>query len=430
MKRSLSLIIVVLALASCRPRPPQPPQPPLPPQPETRGVTVRIENSGGDAIDADVTINSAPIRVHEQGRLEDIADCPVPLTITATEPGYRDATLTFDGTQCGETFVLVTMQRATPPRITARDALRRGYRGHFGDLFDRDGRLIYTSNLPTLYWRDRDRFREWMATLAPTSTFVVVNVPDSDTGTTYNGPGVPAKNVYQSVDLWSRLDEYVQVLNAILETPCADGFGCVPVVFMDDGGRDPLPRVRERYPRFKAAIEAAGLQDYIIGVPTGFEPVIGDYRSVDVSDVLVFAHDQMPWLTIGYHGSVNRLVGSSNPVEPSDPWQGGESIFYKDHGGQFVAVAFYQAPPESIDDPFCDVERDDCWRNRWHDYVVRIGGGVNGWRVLPLVLMETMVFYAIRDQATTQQAIDVATGAKQICDAARVACGYGNGLPQ
>lgn len=452
MTRLLSTVLVVF-LAACLP-----PKPPTPARPTARPFAVALADEGGHPLSGRVQIVAGTFTATvsatnpADGRVEwgNVPNCPNvvdAVVVTASVDGYTaqpyppatgDGRYGLPQAACADTPTDIYTARIVfvkntppppvkPPRVTDRAKLL-DIRAHFGDLFDAQGRLIYTANLPSLYYRDRATFNDWMRRLAATSTHIVLNIPDSDTATTYNGPGVPPKNVYIQVDLWTRLDQYAEVLDAVLSTRCATGNGCIPTVFMDDGGRDPLPRLRLRWPRFASTLRAAGLLPHIIGV-LAFEPVVGDYSSLDVSQALLLAHQLMPEMALGYHGSPGRLVGSSNPLEPSDPWQGGERVFYETNGGQFINVALYQAPPDSADAPFCDVEADACWRNRWRDYVVRIGGGLNGWRQMPIALLESVVYRTIRDQATSAQARDVARGAQQVCQAANVACGYGNGLP-
>lgn len=290
--------------------------------------------------------------------------------------------------------------------------------------------VIYTSVLPTVYAREPARFAVWMRVLRDAgATHIFVNVPDG--GPSYNG-------VWQQPDLWHDLSTYVEFLNAVLDTPSASGKGFVPIPFMDDGGPDPMPRLRERWPRYVGALTAAGLIDQVPGI-LAFEPVVGDWSSREVSEAILLARGLSDRLMVGYHGSPTRLVGSSNPVQVDDPWQGGESTFYTSHGGEFFRFAAYQTPHgRDLYDFSCSAaDGASCWLDRWNDYVLRIGGGYHGWRRMPLTLMETVAYEYIRGQATSEDARRVADRGKTVCDApfatdwmgGRILCGYGNGLP-
>jgi hypothetical protein len=199
-----------------------------------------------------------------------------------------------------------------------------------------------------------------------------------------------------------------------------------------------------------------GLDPYVIVIPAGWEPVVGDYTSAEVSYALTHWHAARPNSIIGYHGSPARLVGSSNcdprtqqhctPYDPEDlskggyesddPWKGGESIFYKQDGGEYIQIALYQTPHGASLYRACSETQDDCWLNRFDDYVTRIGGGLNGWRVLKLVLYETCAYEFFHrypdDQGQPVEAAQcraLAQRGQQLAAKRGVAIGFGNGLP-
>lgn len=211
--------------------------------------------------------------------------------------------------------------------------------------------------------------------------------------------------------------------------------GMVPVVFLDGGGPDPRPRLDAFYPVMQEA--GAGLWASMLIVPCGWEPVVGAWRSSDVSYALKAWHALVPESIIGYHGSPNRLVGSSNPIEPDDPWQGGEADFYYTHGGEFINIALFQTEhghdlyakdrcPNAAQ-PFG--HEDACVLNRWEDYVARIGTGYHGWRKLQIVQFETVAYEYFRGWATSEQAREVATKLKTVTDKWGIESLWGNGEP-
>lgn len=283
-----------------------------------------------------------------------------------------------------------------------------------------DKSIIYTPVTTTVYVRERPRFDRWVDVLrGDGSTHILLNVPDGDPS--YG-------NVWQQPDLWHDLTTYRRVLETLLDA------GLAPMIWLDHGGSDPLPRIRERWPRFADAMR--GLEPYIVGI-IACEPVVGDWTSYEVSEALKLLKRLMPTMAIGYHGSPERLVGSSNPVQSDDPWQGAEAEFYTTHGGEHIDIAFYQTAHgrslyescghHTVDD--FDNGRCTCAMNRWADYVRRIGGGYHGWRVLPLCGLETVTYEFIRWQTTSAQARDVATRMTQVADLFGVTVGCGNGPP-
>ncbi len=185
---------------------------------------------------------------------------------------------------------------------------------------------------------------------------------------------------------------------------------------------------------------------------------------------------------MAWHGSPTRWVGSSNPGEPDDPWRrwswpvrdangdltyyiddkgnrqvvyatgdrigndaeidkaehpddlgkwgGAEAEFYKMAGGEFIDLVLYQAQADSIDAPNCDPAQEDCWLNRWADGVLRVGGGLNGWRVIPLCLAEGPAYSFIRGRSTPEQARAWAKAGGDYAKELGVTVSYMNGLPK
>jgi len=213
----------------------------------------------------------------------------------------------------------------------------------------------------------------------------------------------------------------------ILRTPGPNGKGMVPVIFTDGGPGNPKPRLQTLFPVLSQALD--GLDDSVLVIPAGWEPVMGDFTSAEVSWALETWHEYRPRSVVGFHGSPGRLVGSGDAGQPGDPWRGSTSAFYTSHGGQFVDIALYQLPHGREIYRDCDERRDDCYLNRWEYYVARIGAGLDGWRALPIVAFETTAYEFFRGQSTEAQAREVATRMKRVCDKWKVSCGWGNGFP-
>jgi hypothetical protein len=243
-------------------------------------------------------------------------------------------------------------------------------------------------------------------------------------------PGVEWANP----DFWSDLPRLRAFIERVLDTPSADGRGFRPILFV---GGDTFAESRfDRWHELAAALE--GLHQHLI-VLVAWEPVIGGWRTAEVSNAMRRLHDLFPRAKMAGHGSPTRWVSSSNPIEPDDPWQGEESAFFKKHGGEFLDTWFYQTPHgrdiytactcPSPGGPQDFAHREDCWLNRFEDGVARLGAGYHGWRVMKIILYETVAYEAFRGQATPEQARDVATAARRVADRWGVQLGYGNGLP-
>ena len=308
-------------------------------------------------------------------------------------------------------------------RPTRADVLN--YRGHLCNQYDALGKVIWTPALPGCPSGVR---KDWLSRIAGEGGS---HVPfgSFEPGETYPGIG------YINPD-WTNDPAAIRgLMLEILDTPTQYGHGLIPTVFLDGGGDNPRPKLDKFYPVMKEA--GADLWDSILTVPCGWEPVVGAWRSSDVSYGLEKWHDMVPEAIIGYHGSPERLVGSSNPLEEDDPWQGGESIFYTEHGGQHINLPMYQTPHgRELYEP-CTCPRanepfgheDDCPLNRYEDYVSRIIAGFHGWKMLPFALWETIAYEFFRYQVGPEQAGIVARRFKQVPDKWNVVTGYGNGLP-
>ncbi len=300
-----------------------------------------------------------------------------------------------------------------PSRVEVLD-----YRGHLADLRDADGRVIWTPALPGASPEVR---RHWLARIALAGGTHVPIGPFTP-GPAYPGVAWPNPD-------WTHDAAAIRALVLeILSTPTPVGHGLVPVVFLDGGDGDPIPRLQQFYPVAVDALD--GLWDSVLTVPAGWEPVVGAWRSAEVSWALEHWHALAPQALIAYHGSPGRLVGSSNPIEPDDPWQGGEADFYTSHGGQYINIALYQTQHGDIyrDCDYRD-ESGACWLNRWWDYVLRLGTGYHGWRVVPIVAFETCAYEYFRGQVSEQQCREVATRMKRVTDDLGIEALWGNGAP-
>lgn len=419
MKR-LATITLALVLAGCGVL-----RPPTLPSPSTYGTTVRVTD------DAEALLAGVAIEIRGGGEIFMIAertDHVGGLPVDGLRQSGLEACGVKDGHEpaCapivrGQTETRIVLKRVPPPapkeleRVSGAALL--DVAGNFCNLFDSFGRIVYTPALPGA---PDDVYAEWMQLQREAgSTHVFVGPFDG-------GPAYPGV-AWSNPDLLTDPSQLRAFILKLLSTPSANGKGFVPVLFLDGGGRNPRPRIEQHWPRIADAL--ADLQEFLIVVPA-WEPVVGDWTSAELSFALQRLAAYFPRSQIGWHGSPTRWVGSSNPIEPDDPWQGGESEFYKKHGGQFVTVAFYQTPHGIEHWRDCNEDTDDnCWLNRWQDGVRRLGAAFNGWRRMKVVLYETVAFEAFRKQTTSRQARETATLGQRICRKWNVDCGYGNGLP-
>lgn len=325
-------------------------------------------------------------------------------------------------------FSLKSTAASRPTRAQVLD-----YKGCLGTLRDSAGRAVWTPALPGAPDAVRD---EWLWLLKAAGC---THIPIGPFGP---GPSYPGIVSWDNPD-WRNDAAAIRGLVTLLLDR-----GFVPVVFTDGGPRDPKPRLRALFPVLSSALD--GIDGSVIVAPAGWEPVVGDFTSAEVSWALETWHALRPNSIIAYHGSPGRLVGSSNcnprepgctPVDPNDldrggyesddPWRGGESEFYKTHGGQYIQVALYQTPHgrELYEPCNPDDESGACWANRWQDYVERIGAGKNGWRVLKIVLFEVATYETTRGQRSAVEAmVPVRLGAA-VCQKLAVQCGFGDGAP-
>lgn len=409
-------LLAAVLVASCRPTP-APPQPPPTDEPTTRALAVLVTRQ-----DTGAPIGGATFRLGEHLGQTDVTGyglvgaltVPARVVVRVEHPDFYPYEGQYD-IAAGSPDLPIALSPRPPPLPGRADVLR--YRGLLANLRDSAGRVVWTPALPGAPLDVQD---EWLRLLSSAGA-THVPIGPFDPGPTY--PGVAWANPD-----WRNDASAIRLLVLkILQTPGLDGIGLRPVVFLDSGGRSPRTRLTSFMAVAVQALE--GLWESVLVVPTGWEPVVGDWPSVDVSWALTRWHAYAPQSIIGYHGSPARLVGSSNPVEPDDPWQGAESDFFKTHGGQYIQIALYQTPHGRELYEECSPEADACWLNRWSDYVARIGGGLNGWRRIPLVLWETCAYEFFRGQVSDAQCREVAARGERVFRQWGVTPAYGNGWP-
>lgn len=195
--------------------------------------------------------------------------------------------------------------------------------------------------------------------------------------------------------------------------------GYAPVIFLSDVPSDPILETVQ-------ALKDRGLLPYVICVPA-WEPIpTGEWTSRQLSDILIgMKAIGGADITIGVHLQPGRWSMSSNPPEADDPWHGSESGCWKSHGGEFVDLFLYQ-----FEHGFTNTTAPD-WQNRWRDGVPRMGNGMNGWRIMPIVAYETVLYDSYRGHCNEARARQIAGEARDLAKAefGVTVSGYGNGTP-
>jgi hypothetical protein len=311
-------------------------------------------------------------------------------------------------------------------------------RGNFCNLYDSSGMPIFTHALPGA---PPEKFAEWMRLQVEAgSTHLIFGCLRG--GDPYDLRDGTRLYPWDNPNYWNDLPAFRKFVERLLDYPSASGAGFTPVILIGDG-----PSMMPEWPRLADALE--GLDERLV-MAIDYEPVIGDWRSSEVSKGLRLLRKLFPKAVILHHFSPERWVSSSNPEEPDDPWHGGEGAFGHEHGGEVIDIVAYQLPHgDGIYKPCtCDLSKSPtaplfghhpwfkedpewCWLNRFEDGVARYGQGYHGWRRIPVCLMETVAYEtARRRKGVSADARRIATdGRDKVAALWGVTITYGNGLP-
>lgn len=302
------------------------------------------------------------------------------------------------------------------PRPTHADVVF--VQANFCNLSDSKGRPMFDPFLLSLPPEEREDWYRIHRDNGSTHLYIAPNVHYDEYTNRYGIP--PSETLHDPAAFRAYVEE-------VLSHPSATGRGFVPIIFMDEGGAHPRSRIDTYWAPLLEALR--DVLPYCI-IVAGWELVkASEWTSADLSyglkAIQAIGVDHHWW-----HGSQGRACGSSNPVEPDDPWQGGEKDFWYTHGGEDLEGMLYQSytvrDGETLD---CDPASDDCWINRWLDVIPRLSLGMNGWRVVHLCLAEGPAYYFTRGQCSSATAREWATIGKRHADALGARVGFGNGLP-
>jgi len=276
--------------------------------------------------------------------------------------------------------------------------------GDYGSVVDSDGWALFSVFWATLLYNRDPKAEEWARLWKERGYSHIALSP------VYGYPGSPIAGMSFTVGAFIELVTYT--LNS----------GFAPVLFLSD-----VPEQGAMVISIIEALKARGLLPYVICVPA-WEPIPTDYyTSKQLSDLLIAMHDAGgDEIVIGVHLQPGRWAMSSNPLEPDDPWQGAEAGCWKSDGGEHVDVFLVQ-----FEHGFTQTTAPD-WQNRYSDGVPRMGYGMNGWRVIPICVFETVLYDSYRNQCDEARAREIAAEAEAIAVhnfERPVVVTYGNGAP-
>ena len=332
-----------------------------------------------------------------------VAKAPVQVTVAVSAAGYLDYSGVYTFWAQNQD-VQIALQLTSAPRRPA-PAL---HHGNFCNLWDAKGRIMFDPYIAALSAEDR---ADWYARHRQAGSTHLVLSPSC----AYNPEPWPGANF----DWLDQPERFAALVREVLATPAADGLGFMPVIILDSGD----PGFRERMQTSWRPIRAAiGVDAADCRVVPGWELVkASTVTSKEYSDALQFLR-ALDWPHIWAHLSVERAACSSNPLEPDDPWQGGESACWKSHGGEFVEGLLYQA---TVNGP-----TDLAWLDRWEsDVLPRLCGGLNGWRIMQTVFFEGPAYRCYRGQMTSADAAWIAAQAQAAATRQGFVVGLGNGIP-
>lgn len=340
-----------------------------------------------------------------------------------------------------------------PVPLPLRDATREEvlrYRGHLADIRDSKGRVIWT---PSLHGVPSDIRAEWLriyvsqgATHIPIGPF--------DAGEAYPGAGFD-----DAPDLNDDPAAVRALLDEIRSVRTVRGHGLIPAIFVDGGGKHPVPRLARSMPTIAKAIE--GIESQVIILPCGWEPHAQTAR--DQWDAIQRWMPLHRGSVLAWHGWPGRSNGASNdPFNPSnnDPWLGDPDPVtgarYGD-GAQFWATTpfdmfFYQLePPGTMAEAECGVVAppgegvypEGCWLDNLIHSMGRVGGigridtgpGKGGvidgppWTRKVFVLFETTTWFEFRGWAEPGVTQRVNDRAYQLARYYGIEIGFGTGFP-
>lgn len=437
----VGVLVSMALLAACRPTPPSPP-----PMREARAFAVLVEDAATRQPIAGAAVQVCASRgeTRHDGYGPVTVEVPSTCLVRVERAGYDPFETSLALTQSTPDLP-VRLTAQLPPRPDRAAVLR--YRGLLANIRDGSGRIIWTPALPGA---PAATARDWLDRLAAAGA-THVPIGPFDAGPVY--PGVEWGNPD-----WTRDVAAIRaLLLAILETRTLAGHGMVPVVFLDNGGRDPNPRLAVIRPTLSAALE--GIGPHSITVPCGWESY--EWRARECADSVAAWAPLAQGSVLAWHGWQDRSNGASNPGQDDDVWLGPVQADGKRYGQwdlfwgrtPFEMFLYQSRPIRTLAEARCGKTTqtingktglaypESCWKNRFQDAVARVGagrctddfgdGGPCGPGRRVFVAFEQTAYFEFRDQMESPDVSRVvATEARALCQQYGVDCGFGNGLPQ
>lgn len=303
----------------------------------------------------------------------------------------------------------VEVQPKAPPRRSQQSLT--DIKANFCNLRDSQNRVVFTAFLMGL---SDDERAEWYRILRDAGSTHIVFSPNAG----YPNSPIPA------FDYYADPQRIAGIAREILQQTAQDGYAMTPILFLDNG-EDGFPNRMNTY--WQPIRDAIGDDQVDMIICPGWELITAStVTSKQYSDALLLLNNQ-GWSHIWSHLSPNRAACSSNPLQPDDPWQGGESDCWKSYGGQYVEGLFFQAEATRPNDDM--VPDHTGWLDRWDDVVPRLCNGLNGWRGMKLCFFESPAYYYYRGESDSDFCRRIADRAKQAAQGYGATVSFGNGLP-
>ncbi len=413
MRKGMVWLALLLVAACVKPSAPPEviPDPPVVVEPAVRNIGVVVLNTYGDPlVGAEVTLGDVKQPTDAQGYtlFFAIPEAAGVVRIEITAKGYR-STAREEEIGAGHVHLSPFTLIAEAPTEEEVHAVKT----NFCNLRDALGRVAFSPFYISLPYAER---MMWLKDQARNGSTHFVLSPSI----AYPGSPIGSRDLYE----WPK--DFAYFVREVMATPSASGKGFTPILILDGGDPGIVERINKNWQGLR---DALGDEAERLLVVSGWELVNSSPTTSEELSYSLKVLGWQKWPHIWVHLGPGRASGASHPLEGDDPWQGGESIFWKIEGGENAEGFLYQSQAIRDGDEACDPAEAECWLNRWEDVVPRLGNGMNGWRIVHLVYFEGPAYYFFRGQATEAFAREAATQAMQMCRKYNVTCGWGNGRP-
>jgi hypothetical protein len=350
---------------------------------------------------------------------------PMPNVLNIFADGYQDYSekIDIESLSCNHPVLL---QPKKGPRPT--DAQTANIKANFLSIHDSQNRLMFSWFYTTLGQADRALWRQAYAAASLTHAVLDFNV-------CYPGYWAPCGDFRGSPSV------VVSAATELLDN------SIIPIVMMTTGDDQTWNEIDQFFPGEIRAMrvaepcmlgEAPGGQ-HCAYLSIGFEVggPCSTWSSANIARALTSLHNLAPNAWIAYEPCPERFTGSSNPVQPDDPWQGNEAAFYTSNGGQFINAFLYETPhgdkllnPSGASGQFCHLGSPcGSWEDRWFEGLQRVCTGGLGWRLVPCSFFEVTGSDYKGGGVTDATVVRLNNRALALANATGAVITFGNGLP-